>query len=135
MLRPGRSGPSRGGDRPVGGEGEGGQCVGAGLGHHQVAGGVEGDTEGNRSGLGVHHRMSVRQPAEGPTPNTSMSLPLALVVTISWDPLGEKATCPGVLVNWGVAVGFRPSGRVDPGIGNSRPARRSSPGRSRRSRH
>ena len=55
------------------------------------------------------------------TAKTSMSLPFALVVTISCDPAGENATCPGVLVNCGVAVGSRPSGRFDPGIGNSRP--------------
>ena len=35
-----------------------------------------------------------------PTPNTSMSLPLAFVVTISFEPSGEKATWPGVLMNW-----------------------------------
>ena len=34
------------------------------------------------------------------TPNTSMALLLALVVTISWDPSGENATCPGVWMNW-----------------------------------
>lgn len=61
-----------------------------------------------------------RRPSN-PTPNTSMSLPLALVVTISWRPSGEKATCPGVLVNCGVADGFRPSARFEPGIGTSRP--------------
>ena len=43
-----------------------------------------------------------------------MSFPFALVVTINWVPSGEKATCPGVLVNWGVAAGFRPRARVDP---------------------
>ena len=52
-----------------------------------------------------------------PTPNTSMSLPLALVVTMSWRPSGVNATCPGVLVNCGVAVGSRPSARPDPGSG------------------
>jgi hypothetical protein len=36
-----------------------------------------------------------------------MSLPLFLVVTMSWLPSGVKATCPGVLVNCGVSVGSR----------------------------
>jgi len=34
-----------------------------------------------------------------PTPNTSMSLPLPLVVTTNWLPSGVKATCPGAVVN------------------------------------
>src|SRR6202035_5761886 len=52
------------------------------------------------------------------TPNTSMSLPLALVVTISCRPSGENATWPGVLVNCGVADGSRP--RAPVGAGNRR---------------
>jgi hypothetical protein len=49
-----------------------------------------------------------------------MSLPFALVVTINWEPLGEKATCPGVLVNCGVAAAFRPRARPEPGSGTRR---------------
>jgi hypothetical protein len=46
-----------------------------------------------------------------------MSLPLFLVVTMSWLPSGVKATCPGVLVNCGVSFGSRPSARCEPGSG------------------
>ena len=46
-----------------------------------------------------------------------MSLPLALVVTMSWEPSGENATCPGVLTNCGVAVGLSPRARFEPGSG------------------
>src|SRR5436190_1486495 len=54
----------------------------------------------------------------GCTANTSIALVAALVVTISWVPSGEKATCPGVCVNWLVSVGIvSPSERRDPSIG------------------
>src|SRR5271155_331104 len=56
-----------------------------------------------------------------PTRKTSMSLPFSLVVTIRLEPSGEKATWPGVFVNCGVAAGFKPSGRLDPGIANRCP--------------
>ena len=60
-----------------------------------------------------------------PTPNTSMSLPLALVVTISWEPSGEKATWPGCWVNWCRVDGMaRPRFRFDPGRGNRCPKKR-----------
>ena len=103
---------------PSGFEGEGAQRVRAGVGDDEVARGVERDREGHRARrLDVHHRGRRRSPKR-PTPNTSMPLPLALVVTISWDPSGEKATWPGVLVNWlsfdGIAR-FR--FRYDPGSG------------------
>ena len=57
-----------------------------------------------------------------PTPNTSMALPLPLVVTTSWPPSGVKATCPGVVVNCGVAFGSRPSARCEPGMRNQEAA-------------
>src|SRR5262249_43958788 len=59
-----------------------------------------------------------------PTPNTSMSLPLPLVVTTSWEPSGVKASCPGVGVtgrggggNGGAAAGPRRRARWEPGSG------------------
>ena len=54
-------------------------------------------------------------PPEKPMVNTSMSLPLPLVVTISRDPSWVNATCPGVWVNSGVSVGSRRSGRFQDG--------------------
>ncbi len=53
------------------------------------------DREGHRARLGVHDRRGTRAGRTDPTPNTSMSLPLAFVVTISFEPSGEKATWPG----------------------------------------
>src|SRR3954454_24132082 len=49
-----------------------------------------------------------------------MLLPLALVVTISWEPSGEKAIWPGGWVNCGVAEGSRPSERWEPEMGTRR---------------
>ncbi|MGC2005673.1 hypothetical protein, partial [Trebonia sp.] len=44
-----------------------------------------------------------------------MSLPLPLVVTISFEPSGVNATWPGVLVNSGVCAGLRPRSRCQAG--------------------
>ena len=52
-----------------------------------------------------------------PTWNTSIVLPLALVVTISCRPSGVKPTWPGELRKNGGFVFARPSVRAEPGIG------------------
>ena len=41
-------------------------------------------------------------------------MPFAFVVTISFEPSGEKAAWPGVFTNSGVAAAFRPSCLVEP---------------------
>ena len=58
-------------------------------------------------------------PPVGATSNTSMSLPLALVVTIRCRPSGVKPIWPGVFRKAGVSEGLSPSDLPLPGIGVS----------------
>ena len=84
----------------------------AGLGHN------ESRTGSNTTAKGIAGSESTTGAAESwPVPNTwktSMSFPFAFVVTISCEPSGVKATCPGVVVNWGVSVGIKVERPVEP---------------------
>jgi len=79
----------------------------------------------NPKGTGVADGLTTGDPVtepDGVRLNTSMSLPLALVVTTRWRPSGVKPIWPGVLRNAGVRPGVRPSDRLLPGTGVSESA-------------
>ena len=97
-------------------EGERRQAVGARIGDDQVAGGIERDGEGHRRASSGFTTGDADGTPNGPTPNTSMSLPLAFVVTMSCEPdWRERDLTGGVHVLGGVRRDGQPQVAVRPG--------------------